>query len=116
MKNPWTGEDPDRGLNALDATLETVLERVTEGRLAAFETIKTDWGEIVPAKWRDRSRPVKLEKGVLTIEVSDGRAASGMRLAQTKIRASLDQRLGRGEVAKIQLRVQRFPDRFDDSI
>jgi predicted nucleic acid-binding Zn ribbon protein len=110
MKNPWTGEDPDRGLNALDATLEDVLERVTEGRLAAFEIIKSSWPEIVSEAWRERSRPVRLEKGVLTIEVSDGGAASRLRLEQRQIREALRQRLGRDEVAKIKLRVGRSGD------
>lgn len=107
MKNPWTGKDPDRGLNALENTFDSVLERVTEGRLATFEVIKRAWPEIVSETWRERSRPVRLEKGVLTIEVSDGGAASRLRLEQGKIRAALDQRLGRGEVAQIKLRVGR---------
>lgn len=115
MKNPWTGEDPDRGLNALDATLETVLERVTEGRLAAFEVIRTSWREIVASPWSERSRPVRLEKGVLTVEVADGGAASRLRLEQRKIRAALEQRLGRDEVAKIKLRVGRPKDWSDDT-
>ena len=115
MKNPWTGEDPDRGLNALDATLETVLERVTEGRLAAFEVIKTSWAEIVAVQWSERSRPVRLEKVVLTIEVSDGAAASRLRLEQHKIRSALAEQLGRDEVAKIKLRVGRSKDWPADS-
>lgn len=107
MKNPWTGKDPDRGLNALGTTLEAVLERVTEGRLATFEVIKGAWPEIVSETWRERSRPVLLEKGVLTVEVSDGGAASRLRLEQGKIRAALDERVGPGEVARIRLRVSR---------
>lgn len=110
MKNPWTGKDPDRGLKALETTLESVLERVTEGRLAPFEVIKGVWPEIVSDTWRERSRPVRLEKGVLTIEVADGGAASRLRLEQGKIRAALDERLGRGEVAQIRLRVGRSRD------
>ncbi len=114
MIDPWTGKNPDRGLNPLDSTLEAVLERVTEGKLAAFETIKAAWGEIVSAPWRERSRPVRLDKGVLTIEVSDGAAASRLRLEQAQIRAALDERLGSGEVAQIKLKVGRardWPDR-----
>lgn len=110
MINPWTGRNPDRGLNALDGTLESVLERVTEGRLATFEVIKSAWAEIVTDAWRERSRPIRLEKGVLTVEVSDGGAASRLRLEQAKIRAALDERLGRGEVAQIKLKVGRRRD------
>ncbi len=110
MIDPWTGKNPDRGLNALDSTLEAVLERVTEGKLAAFETIKAAWGEIVSDVWRERSRPTQLEKGVLTIEVSDGAAASRLRLEQAQIRAALDERLGHGEVAQIKLKVGRARD------
>ena len=110
VKNPWTGKDRDRGLNALEATLESVLERVTEGRLATFEAIKGAWPEIVSDVWRERSRPVRLEKGVLTVEVSDGGAASRLRLEQGKIRDALDKQLGRGEVAQIRLRVSRDRD------
>ena len=107
MKNPWTGEDPDRGLVDLDETLHTVLERLTEGRLAHFEVIKAAWPEIVAERWRGRSRPVRLERGVLTVEVSDGAAASGLRLEQRKIRTALEERLGSGEVARIKIRVGR---------
>ena len=110
MRNPWTGKDPDRGLNDLGATFEAVLERVTEGKLAAFEVIKSAWPEIVSATWSERSRPVRLEKGVLTIEVSDGGAASRLRLEQGKIKDALDERLGRGEIAQIRLRISRSQD------
>ncbi len=110
MKNPWTGRDPDRGLIGLEGPLETVLEQVTEGRVAGFETIRTLWPEIVSDAWHDRSRPVRLDKGVLTIEVSDGGAASRLRLEQSKIRAALDERLGHGEVIQIRLRVGRRGD------
>jgi len=115
MKNPWTGEDRDRGLNPVDQTLETVLERVTEGRLAAFEVIKAAWPDIVSEPWQQRSRPVRLEKGVLTIEVSDGGAASRLRLEQGKIRAALEERLGRDRVANIKLRVGRRRDWSTDT-
>ncbi len=107
MKNPWTGEDRDRGLNALDTTLEAVLERVTEGGLARFEVIKSLWPEIVSEQWRERSRPVRLDKGVLTVEVSDGGAASGLRLEQRKVRSALDDHIGHGEVTRIRFRVGR---------
>lgn len=110
MINPWTGKNRDRGLNPLEGTLEAVLERVTEGRLATFEVIKSAWSEIVSETWSERSRPVRLEKGVLTVEVSDGGAASRLRMEQTKIRAALDERLGRGEVVKINLKVGRRRD------
>jgi predicted nucleic acid-binding Zn ribbon protein len=110
MIDPWTGRNRDRGLNALDSTLESVLERVTEGKLAAFEMIKAAWGEIVTEAWAERSRPLRLDKGVLTIEVSDGATASRLRMEQSQIRAALDERLGRGEVAQIKLRVGRVRD------
>ena len=46
----------------------------------------------------------------LTVEVSDGSAASRLRLEQGKIKAALDERLGRGEVAQIKLKVGRPKD------
>ncbi len=107
MKDPWTGRERDRGLNALDGALEAVLERVTEGGLARFEVIKTIWPELVSKRWRERSRPVRLEKGVLSVEVSDGGAASGLRLEQNKIRRGLDKHVGQGEVAQIRFKVGR---------
>ncbi len=107
MIDPWTGKNPDRGLNALDVTLESVLERVTEGRLATFEVVKSAWNEVVSDAWRERSQPVRLENGVLTVEVSDGGAASRLRLEQGKIKSALEQHLGHGEVAQIRLRVRR---------
>ena len=114
MKNPWTGEDPDRGLLALDEALEAVLERVTEGGLATFETVKTIWPDIVGDESRHNSRPVRLSQGVLTVEVSDGSTASRLRLRQGKIRSALEQHVGRGEIAQIRLRVGRRQD-FSDT-
>lgn len=110
MINPWTGEDTDRGLALVAGTLEEVLERVTEGRLAAFEVVKTAWKDVVPDTARGRSRPIRLERGVLTVEVSDGGVASRLRLEQGRIRAALDERLGRGEIAQIKLKVGRAKD------
>lgn len=107
MIDPWTGKSRDRGLNALDGALESVLERVTEGKLARFEIIKAAWGEVVSELWRERSRPVRLEKGVLTVEVSDGGAASRLRLERAKIKAALEEHLGKGEIVQIKLKVAR---------
>ena len=106
MKNPWTGEDPDRGLELLDGSLEAVLERVTEGRLAVFEVIKQAWPEVVGTEEAHRSRPVRFAKGVLLIEVADGATASKLRLKQTKIKAALEQLSGQGAIAQIQYRVR----------
>jgi hypothetical protein len=71
MIDPWTGKNPDRGLNPLDSTLESVLERVTEGKLAAFEMIKAAWGEIVTDVWSERSRPTA-SYGAKDIKVLEG--------------------------------------------
>ena len=107
MKNPWTGEDPDRGLELLDQTLEAVLERVTEGRLAVFEVVKQGWAEVIGPADAGSSRPVRLDRGVLLVEVANGAAASKLRLRQTKIKHALEQILGRGEIAQIKFRVRR---------
>ena len=107
MKNPWTGEDPDRGLELLDATLEDVLERVTEGRLAVFEVVKQAWAEVVGPEGVDSSRPIRLSQGVLLVEVADGATASKLRLRQTRIKQALERLSGRGEIAQIKFRVRR---------
>jgi hypothetical protein len=107
MKNPWTGEDPDRGLQLLDATLEAVLERVTEGRLAVLEVVKQAWVEVVGSEIAAGSRPVRIDKGVLLIEVVDGATASNLRLRQVKIKQALEHLLGRGEIAQVKFRVRR---------
>lgn len=110
MINPWTGENSDRGLTLVGGTLEELLERVTEGRLAAFEVVKAVWEDIVPEVSRGHSRPVRLEKGVLTVEVSDGGVASRLRLEQRKIRSTLAEHLGPDEIAQIKLKVGRAKD------
>ena len=92
-----------------------VLERVTEGGLAAFEVIKQTWPQVVGDELRDRSRPVRLSRGVLTVEVSDGGTASRLRLEQRRIRGELETALGRGAVAQIRWRVQRRNHRENDS-
>jgi len=107
MINPWTGEERDRGLKLVEDTLEHVLERVTDGRLAAFETVKAVWRQIVPDTAGSRSRPVRLDKGILTVEVADGGVASRLRLEQRRIRAAIEEHLGHGEIAQIKLKVVR---------
>jgi predicted nucleic acid-binding Zn ribbon protein len=107
MKDPWTGEDRDRGLHGLDGALEAVLERLTEGALAELEVIKDVWPDLVPESLQERSRPVRWENGVLTVEVSDGGAASGLRLQQRRVRTALEEHLARGEVTQIRIRVGR---------
>ena len=111
MKDPWTGEERDRDLNALDGALEAVLERVTEGGLASFEVVKNVWEGLLPEHLRERSRPVRLEKGVLTVEAADGGAASGLRFEQTKIKRVLAEHLGKEEVAQIRIKVARQSSR-----
>lgn len=115
MRNPWTGEDPDRGLELLDATLQEVLERVTEGRLAVLEVLKQRWVEVVGSEDADRSRPVRLDGGVLLIEVADGATASKLRLRQTKIKNALEQLSGRDEIAQLKFRVRRSQTRSEGS-
>ena len=115
MKNPWTGEDPDRGLEALDDAMAQVLERVTEGGLAAFEVIKQTWPQVVGDELGDRSRPIRLSTGVLTVEVSDGGTASRIRLEQRRLRGELETVLGRGAVTQIRWRIQRWNDRENAS-
>lgn len=107
MKDPWTGREPDRGLIAVEGPLAELLEKVTEGRMAGLGTVQNLWPELVPAPWAGRSRPVRFEKGELTVEVADGATASRLRMEIGAIRRRLEARLGRGEVAKIHLRVAR---------
>ena len=107
MKNPWTGEDPDRGLERLDSTRETVLERVTEGRLAVLEVVTQAWPNVVGPEDANSSHPARLDKGVLLIEVADGATASRLRLRQTDVKQALQRLLGPGEVAQIKFRVRR---------
>ena len=97
----------------LDQALAEVLERVTEGGLAAFEMIKSTWPDIVGEEMQERSRPIRLSKGVLTVEVADGGTASRLRLQQSRIRRDIGSRLGRSEVAQIRWRVRRRNDRSD---
>lgn len=107
MKDPWTGRDRDRGLIAVDGPLAELLERVTEGRTAGLGIVQSLWPELVSAAWIERSRPVRFERGELTIEVADGATASRLRMESTVIRQRLEQRLGRDEVVKIHFRVAR---------
>ena len=96
MKNPWTGEDRDRGLNAVDATLESVLERATEGRLATLEVIKAaDVARLTQEAWdEERQKMLKtcrqchsgkfangeMEKGDKMIREADILLAEAIRL------------------------------------
>lgn len=107
MKNPWTGHDPDRGLLAVDQTLEALLERITEGQLSTLGNIQAQWPEVVTAPWGERCRPVRLDRGVLTIEVADGAAATRLRFERGEIAGRLNQQIGRGEIAQIRVRVSR---------
>jgi hypothetical protein len=107
VKDPWTGEDPDRGLIAIDGPLAAFLEKATEGRRPGLGMVQGLWPAIVAPPWAERSRPIRLERGELTVEVADGATATRLRMEGNAIRRSLEGHLGRGEVGRIRFRVAR---------
>lgn len=59
--------------------IDRVLGRIARGSPGAVLALRAAWRDVAGVRLADRSAPVSLEAGVLTVEVDDGGTASLLR-------------------------------------
>ena len=95
--------DPER----IGEVLDEVLAAMGMARPAAAGRLLEEWAEIAGEPFASRARPVGLDDGVLYLEAADGAAASLLRYQTGDLLRRLEERLGRGLVTSVSLRVGR---------
>lgn len=89
----------------VDDVIAGVIERFGAPGIAGGQVVAA-WPELA-GEWADRSVPIGVRDGVLTVEVANGADASVLRYDLAVIRAKIDAAIGRGIVSRIQVRVAR---------
>ncbi len=87
--------------------LQGLLQRLGVARPLEVADLLGRWEEVAGEPWAERSRPVTLADGELVVEVADGATASLLRYQTRDLVSRLDERVGRGLVTTVRVRVQR---------
>ncbi len=93
--------------SSIREVLEGLLQRLGVARPLEVADLMRRWPEVAGEPWAERSRPVALDGGELVVEVADGATASLLRYQTGMLLARLDERVGKGLVTAVRLRVQR---------
>ena len=73
-----------RNLEAVGNLIDTVLAQVAHTEVAPVILLRRRWPEIA-GRWSETTSPVRLVKGVLTVEVASGSVASKFRYAASDV-------------------------------
>ena len=86
--------------------IDVVLGKVARSGVAPIVRLRQRW-DTLAGEWADRSRPVGLQGGVLTLEVASGLDASMLRYATADLLAEVRRELGDDvAVTRIAVRVR----------
>jgi predicted nucleic acid-binding Zn ribbon protein len=96
--------DPRR----IDELLDDLLQALGVARPVDVAQLVENWAELAGEPWGERSRPVLLKDGELVVEVEDGTAATLLKYRQADLIERLGERLGRGLVSTIRVRMARY--------
>lgn len=100
--DPPTAADPVVVGDLVDQVLGTIAGGVTGSLLV----LRRSWRDVAGVKLAERSRPIAMDRGHLTIEVDDGAAASLLRFEVADVRRRASDVLAT-PVASVSLRVRR---------
>lgn len=89
--------------------LAPYLERLGVTRPDATARVMNEWTSLVGDPWAGSTRPGKLERGELTLDVRDAGTLSVLRYRTGELLEALDHALGEGVVEVIRLRVAKRP-------
>ena len=73
-----------RGLEAVGSLIDTVLSQVAHADVGPVMQLRRAWPDIA-GRWAETTSPVRLSKGVLTVEVASGAVASKFRYAVSDV-------------------------------
>lgn len=87
--------------------LDGVLERLGVGSAPDMVDLVGRWAELAGEPWATRSIPAGYHRGVLTVEVTDGEAATLLKYQTQELVTRLGEALGSGIVTTVRIRVAR---------
>jgi predicted nucleic acid-binding Zn ribbon protein len=112
----WRPPDPvsERGSGArpgdpapIGGPLDRLLDSLGAPPADALGSLFERWDELVGAPLATHGRPAALDDGVLVVRVTEPAWATEWRYRQGEVLRRLDERLGAGVVARIDVRVRR---------
>ena len=92
---------------AIGAPLDRLLDRLGAPPADALGALFERWDELVGTPLADHGRPAALDDGVLVVRVAEPAWATEWRYRQGEVLRRLDEHLGAGVVARIDVRVRR---------
>ena len=93
------------------AQVEGTLEKMGVPRVAANLRIRREWKELVSGQWRDKARPLVLERECLVVEVSSQMDAALLRYGATSLAEQLNVALGARVVLRIKIKTAHPPEK-----
>ena len=96
--------DERRELVAVDDVLDSVIARIGAAAVTGLAAVRDAWPRVSGAGW-EGTRPARLVRGVLTVEVPDGVTASRLRFDSGRLLAELTRELPDADVRSLALRV-----------
>lgn len=86
--------------------IDAVLGKVARSGVAPVVRLRQHW-DVIAGEWAQKTRPVALDKGVLSLEVGSGLDASMLRYATADLlRAVQEELAGDASVTRITVRVR----------
>ena len=96
-----------RQLEKVGDLIDAVLGKVARSGVAPVVRLRQQWPQVA-GEWADRSRPVAIERGVVTVEVGSGMDATMLRYDVAGLLESVRAELGdEVRITKISVRVGR---------
>ncbi len=93
-------------LRRIGEGLDAVLRRLGLPGADVLERLVTDWAGLAGEPWASRSRPARLQRGELTVEVADGTTASLLRYQSGELLKRLEEGLGGRLVEVVHIRLE----------
>ncbi|MBX3314616.1 MAG: DUF721 domain-containing protein [Actinobacteria bacterium] len=113
---PWSPlptPDGDQGPppTPLREGLDAVLRSLGGGGVDAIVLVHERWSELVGPEVADRSRPISVRDGCLSVRVAGPAWADHLRWSEAEILGRVDQLLGPGTIVSLSVRIDRHGGR-----
>lgn len=94
------------GPRPLREPLERLVEHLGAPPVSVLTRLRDRWPDLVGPALADRTRPVELVDGVLTVACAEGALAAQVSWMETQIRERFDEVFGPGQLDRIRTRVE----------
>jgi hypothetical protein len=102
-------------MQSVDQVLDGVLAKIGRGGGGSILRVMEIWPDVAGPGWVDQAKPVRLDRGVLVVEVADGLAASRLRFDVPGLQSRIDGALGGGVVVTVVLKTGLRRERPEES-